>query len=39
VDVWRSGADQPVGTLEEADPLDGLDVPPGFSYPVAALLW
>ncbi len=38
VEVWRPGADQPMVTLGEADALDGLDVLPGFSYPVAALL-
>lgn len=38
VEVWRPGADQPLVTLGEADALDGLDVLPGFSYPVAVLL-
>ncbi len=37
VDVWRSGANQPVATLTAADALDGVDVLPGFSYPVARL--
>ena len=37
VDVWRPGADQPVQTLGEADVLDGLDVLPGFTHPVADL--
>ena len=38
VEVWRPGTDQPVMTLGAADALDGLDVLPGFSYPLAALL-
>jgi Uma2 family endonuclease len=37
VDVWRPGADQPIATLTLADALDGLDVLPGFSYPLARL--
>lgn len=37
VDVWRPGADQPVTTLSINDDLDGLDVLPGFSHPVADL--
>jgi Uma2 family endonuclease len=37
VDVWRAGADQPVATLGVADALDGLDVLPGFSYPLTRL--
>lgn len=37
VDVWRPGADNPVATLGAGDQLDGLDVLPGFSYPVASL--
>lgn len=36
VDVWRSGSPEPV-TLTVADALDGLDVLPGFTYPVAQL--
>jgi Uma2 family endonuclease len=38
VDVWRSGSDAPVATLTAGDDaLDGLDVLPGFSHPVADL--
>ena len=37
VDVWQQGADQPVATLTSTDVLDGLDVLPGFTYPVASL--
>ena len=37
VDVWRPGTTQPVATLTVNDTLDGLDVIPGFSYPVARL--
>ncbi|HUY75649.1 MAG TPA: Uma2 family endonuclease [Ktedonobacterales bacterium] len=37
VDVWRAGADDPVQTLTLADSLDGLDVLPGFTYPLARL--
>jgi Uma2 family endonuclease len=37
VDVWRQGADHPVGILKIGDNLDGLDVLPGFSYPLADL--
>lgn len=37
VDLWRSGADVPVATLTITDNLDGLDVLPGFVYPVADL--
>ena len=37
VDVWRPGAAQPVATLTSGDLLDGLDVLPGFMYPVASL--
>ena len=35
IDVWRPGA--PVATLGLADTLDGLDVLPGFTYPIARL--
>lgn len=35
VDVWRPGADQPIATLNAGDVLDGLDVVPGFLYPLA----
>jgi Uma2 family endonuclease len=37
VDVWRAGADRPVATLNTGDVLDGLDVLPGFTYPVRRL--
>ncbi len=37
VDVWRPGGDQPVATLGPEDQLDGLDVLPGFTYPVRRL--
>lgn len=37
VDVWRPGVDQPVATLNADDALDGLDVIPGFAYPLANL--
>jgi Uma2 family endonuclease len=37
VDVWQSGSDQPVVTLGMGDALDGLDVLPGFTYPLADL--
>lgn len=37
VDVWRPGTDAPVATLGIGDALDGLDVLPGFTYPVADL--
>ncbi len=37
VDVWRPGSDQPVATLNVDDQLDGLDVLPGFTYPLARL--
>jgi Uma2 family endonuclease len=37
VDVWRPGAAQPTATLGAAATLDGLDVIPGFRYPVAEL--
>jgi Uma2 family endonuclease len=35
VDVWRPGSDKPIATLGLGDSLDGLDVLPGFTYPVA----
>ena len=38
VDVWRPHADDPIQTLTLTDSLDGLDVLPGFTYPVARLL-
>lgn len=38
VDVWRpTDASQPVHTLGKQDALDGWDVLPGFTYPVADL--
>ncbi len=37
VDVWRAGANDPVQTLTLADSLDGLDVLPGFTYPLTRL--
>lgn len=36
-DVWRPGADEPAATLGPGDMLDGEDVLPGFTLPVAAL--
>jgi Uma2 family endonuclease len=37
VDVWRPGANQAVQTLNLGESLDGLDVLPGFTYPLARL--
>jgi Uma2 family endonuclease len=37
VEVWRPGHDSPVAVLGVSDSLDGMDVLPGFTYPVAAL--
>jgi Uma2 family endonuclease len=37
VDVWRPGADQPAQTLGIGGTLDGLDVLPGFTYPLGRL--
>ena len=37
VEVWVQGHDEPVATLDIGDALDGRDVLPGFSYPVASL--
>jgi Uma2 family endonuclease len=37
VEVWRPGSTAPVTTLGIADALDGLDVVPGFAYPLAQL--
>jgi Uma2 family endonuclease len=37
VDVWRPDAEKPATTLGINDALDGLDVLPGFSCPVARL--
>jgi Uma2 family endonuclease len=36
-DVWRPGSDQPVATLSIGDSLDGEDVLPGFTLPLAQL--
>jgi len=36
VDVWRPGDETPA-TLEVDDVLDGEDVVPGFTYPIARL--
>jgi Uma2 family endonuclease len=35
VDVWRPGSDTPAATLGIGDALDGLDVLPGFTLPLA----
>lgn len=37
IDVWRPEYDTPVDTLALNDTLDGLDVLPGFSYPLSKL--
>jgi Uma2 family endonuclease len=37
VDVWRPGDIKPSATLSVGDVLDGLDVLPGFTYPVERL--
>lgn len=37
VDVWSGSSDEPVQTLRVDDHLDGLDVLPGFTYPVSRL--
>lgn len=37
VDVWQPGSDQPTATLRGDDWLDGLDVIPGFRFPVFEL--
>jgi Uma2 family endonuclease len=37
VDVWRPGVKQPSTTRRIADALEGLDVVPGFSYPLVEL--
>jgi len=37
VDVWRPGSDVPINTLGAGETMDGLDVLPGFSLPVADL--
>lgn len=35
IDVWHPGDQHPTRTLAESDTLDGEDVLPGFTYPVA----
>ena len=37
VDVWRPGGSVPSATLSVSDALDGLDVLPGFSFPLTEL--
>jgi Uma2 family endonuclease len=37
VDVWRPGSGQPIQTLHVGEDLNGLDVLPGFTFPVADL--
>ena len=37
VDVWRPGDSKPSATLGVDDALDGLDILPGFTYPVERL--
>jgi Uma2 family endonuclease len=37
VEVWRPSSTTPVATLTAPDALDGLDVVPGFTYPLARL--
>ena len=37
LDVWRPGKDSPIATLQVTDTLDGMDVLPGFTYPLANL--
>jgi Uma2 family endonuclease len=37
VDIWRAGGGKLAATLGVSDPLDGEDVLPGFTYPVAHL--
>ncbi len=37
VDVWRPGTQRPIATLGVGDALDGLEVVPGFTFPVADL--
>lgn len=38
VDVWRPGGDAPMVPLTSADALDGMEVVPGFTCPLANLL-
>jgi Uma2 family endonuclease len=37
VDLWRPGGEAPTATLGPGDSLDGLEVVPGFRYPLAQL--
>ena len=37
IDVWLPGDTLPSATLGSADTLDGIDVVPGFTYPIAKL--
>ena len=37
VDVWRPGDSKPSATLSVGDVLDGLDILPGFTYPLERL--
>jgi hypothetical protein len=37
VDLWQPGRATPVALLNASDTLDGLDVVPGFTVPVAQL--
>jgi hypothetical protein len=37
IEIWSSGVETPVATRGPADLLDGDDVLPGFSSPVASL--
>ncbi|MGH2516300.1 MAG: Uma2 family endonuclease [Ktedonobacterales bacterium] len=37
VDIWRAGAADPAATLGASDTLDGENVLPGFTYPIARL--
>jgi Uma2 family endonuclease len=37
LDVWLPGSNEPVQTLTQGDVLDGVDVLPGFAYPLADL--
>jgi hypothetical protein len=37
VDIWRPGSQTPIATLGVEDNLDGLDVLPGFRYPISRL--
>lgn len=37
MDMWRLGGEAPIATLTTADALDGLNVVPGFIYPLTEL--